>query len=130
VAAAKRQLDRIERPQVVSVRIESFMPGTETLTVALPPAIVERFEKVRRAENRTKSGLVLKAIQMYLAFAGRFPEVEPSRLELAAIRRGRAAFARGEHVTFGELEHELAARRHQTRAKKPAKASLKRQRPH
>ena len=105
------------------------MPGTETLTVALPPAMIERFEKVRRAENRTKSGLVLKALQMYLAFAGRFPEVEPSKLELAAIRRGHAAFARG-HVTFGELEHELAARRNQTRAKKPAKASLKRQRPH
>jgi predicted transcriptional regulator len=106
------------------------MPGTETLTVALPPAMIERFEKVRRAENRTKSGLVLKALQMYLAFAGRFPEVEPSKLELAAIRRGRAAFARGEQVTFGELEQELAARRSQTRAKKPAKASLKRQRPH
>ena len=92
--------------------------------------MVEKFESMRRAENRTKPGLVLEALRVYLAFAGRFPEVEPSKFELAAIRRGRAALARNEYVTFDGLVHELAARRNQTRAKKPAKASHKTQRPH
>ncbi len=82
------------------------MRNTNTMTISLPPAMVEEFEKVRKIENRTKSELVREALRHY--FAKRIPVVSASAAELAAIQRGREAIKKGQYVTLDQLLHELA----------------------
>ena len=101
------------------------MRTTQTMTVSLPPDMIKQFERVRRAESRTRSELVREALRYYFSMVLRFPAVKPSKAELAAIRRGREAFARGEYVTLDELKNDLESRRNKTRAKEPAKNSLR-----
>ncbi|MBI1791472.1 MAG: ribbon-helix-helix protein, CopG family [Acidobacteria bacterium] len=100
------------------------MRTTQTMTVSLPPAMVEEFEKVRKAENRTRSELVREALRTY--FDSRFPVVEPTKAELAAMRRGRAAFRRGDSVSLQQLFHDLARTSQRTRTKKSPQAAGKR----
>jgi CopG family transcriptional regulator / antitoxin EndoAI len=101
------------------------MRTTCTMTVSLPPAMVEEFEKVRKAENRTRSELVREALRTYFSFCSRFPEITPSKGWLKAIYRGRAAFDRGEYVTLNEAIHGVESTRNQARTKRPRKASRK-----
>jgi len=75
------------------------MRNTHTMTISLPPAMVEEFEKVRKTENRTKSELVREALRHY--FARRIPVVSASDEELAAIKRGQ-------FVTLEQLLQDLA----------------------
>ena len=97
------------------------MRTTHTMTISLPPAMLRQFERVRRAENRTRSELVREALRAY--FSSRFPEITPSQAALAAIRRGRAEIQRGEYVTFEGLLHNLAAANRKARAKETPKNS-------
>lgn len=97
------------------------MRTTQTMTVSLPPEMVKEFERVRKAESRTRSELVREALRYYFAMVLRFPAVEATKAELRAIRRGREAFARGEYVTLEELKNDLESRRNKTGAKRPAK---------
>ena len=64
-------------------------------------------EQTMKFEHRTRSELVREALGAY--FNTRFPVVEASQAELAAIRRGRAEIKRGQYVTLKELVHDLAA---------------------
>jgi len=57
------------------------------MTVSLPPAMVRQFEAVRKAESRTRSELVREALRAY--FESRYPTVQPTKAELAALRRTR-----------------------------------------
>jgi predicted transcriptional regulator len=102
------------------------MRTTQTMTVSLPPEMLTRFEAVRKAESRTRSELVREALRAY--FEGRYPAVQPTDAELTAIRRGRAAFRRGDYVPLNRVLDELEPARHRTRAKTPAKAASKRPR--
>ena len=103
------------------------MRTTQTMTVSLPPEMLARFEAVRKAESRTRSELVREALRTY--FEGRYPVVQPSDAELAAIRRGRAAFRRGDYVPLKEMLDELEPAGRRTRAKTTTKAAHKRPRP-
>jgi predicted transcriptional regulator len=100
------------------------MRTTDTMTISLPPAMVKELEKVRKAENRTRSELVREALRRY--FEGRFPVVQPSTAELLALRRGRAAFRRGDYVSLDKMLHDLAPSSHRPGQKKSARASGKR----
>jgi len=102
------------------------MRTTQTMTISLPPRMVEEFEKVRKAENRTRSELVREALRTYFSLVHRFPEIPASQTKLAAIRRGRQAFARRGHTSVEELFHDLESGRQPARKKKPPKASRKR----
>jgi len=53
----------------------------------------------------------------------RYPLYTPSKTEAAAIRKGRAAYKRGEYLTPNELHHELDAARGQARKKISRKVS-------
>ncbi len=97
------------------------MRTTDTLTISLPPAMSKQLEKVRKAENRTRSELLREALRQYIE--RRYPTETSTKEELVAIRRGRAAFARGEHVSFTELTRELESQNHKARTRKPRKAS-------
>lgn len=96
------------------------------MTISLPPAMVEQFEKVRKAENRTRSELVREALRTYFSLYGRFPVVSASKAEINAIRRGRAAFARGQYVALDELLHDVEPAHNRARTKSPRKISRKR----
>jgi hypothetical protein len=54
---------------------------------------------------------------------GFLPPEAPTKGELAAIRKGRAAAKRGEHKTLDQLHNELDPRRSQPGAKRPRKDS-------
>jgi predicted transcriptional regulator len=97
------------------------------MTISLPPALVRQFEDVRKAESRTRSELVREALRAY--FESRYPAVAPSREELAALRRGRAAFRKGDSVSLEELLHAVESPTRRTGAKRPAKAAAKRSNP-
>ena len=100
------------------------MRTTQTMTISLPPAMLEEFYRVRLAENRTRSELMREALRTYWrTFYSRFPIETPSKRELAAIRRGRAEIQKGQYVTLEQLKHELATQNRTARAKKPRKNS-------
>ena len=101
------------------------MRTTQTITISLPPQMVREFEKVRKAESRTRSELVREALRAYFSLRKRIPEVPASQAELAAIRRGREAFARGDYVLLDDLLHALGTGRNQTRRKGYSMASGK-----
>ena len=100
------------------------MRTRQTMTVSLPPAMVREFEKVRKAESRTRSELVREALRNY--FESRFPASEPTKAELAAIRLGRAAFRRGDYMSLNQLLHDLEPTNYRTRTKKSSKTAGKR----
>ncbi len=101
------------------------MRTTNTITISLPPEIAEEFEQVRKAANRSRSEMIREALRTYFIFLHRFPEVRPTKSELAAIRRGRQAYARGEYAPLEQVVHDLATGRNKTRAKSPRKTSRK-----
>ncbi|MBM3748653.1 MAG: ribbon-helix-helix protein, CopG family [Acidobacteria bacterium] len=81
------------------------MRSTETITISLPPSMLRSLKRAGAAENRTRSELVREALQTY--FNLRYPVVEASKAELAAIRRGRAEIRRGQYLTLEQLTDEL-----------------------
>ena len=91
------------------------------MTVSLPPAMVKQFEKVRKAESRTRSELVREALRAY--FENRYPVAKASPAELRAIRRGRAEIKRGHYVTLEQLLHDLAASNRKASAKRDPKTT-------
>ena len=97
------------------------MRTTQTMTVSLPPALVRQFEAVRKAESRTRSELVREALRAY--FESRYPAVPPTRAELAALRRGRAAFRKGDAVSLGQFLHDMDSPARRPRTKRLSKAA-------
>ena len=97
------------------------MRTTDTMTISLPPAMAKQMEKVQKEEHRTRSELLREAWRQY--FENRYQVYTPSKAEAAAIRKGRAAFKRGEFVTLNQLHNELDSARHQARKKSPRKTS-------
>ncbi len=103
------------------------MRTTEIMTISLPPAMVRQFEEVRKKESRTRSELVREALRAY--FNARYPAVAPTKAELAALRRGRAAFRRGDSVSLTQLLNGLESPTHRSRAKRVSKTAVKRSGP-
>lgn len=97
------------------------MRTTETMTISLPAAMARQMERVRKKENRTRSELLREAWRHY--FESRYVVETPTKSEAAAIRKGRAAYSRGEYVTLAQLHHQLDARRNQTRSKTSRKTA-------
>lgn len=97
------------------------------MTISLPPAMVRQFEEVRHRESRTRSELVREALRAY--FAERYPQVAPTKEELAALRRGRAAFRRGDSLSLGEFLDGMEPPARKPRTKGLPKAPRKRSGP-
>ena len=97
------------------------MRTTETLTISLPPAMAKQMEKVQQEEHRTRSELLREAWRQY--FESRYASYIPTKSELVAIAKGRAAFKRGEFITLDQLHHALDTARRQARKKRPRKNS-------
>ena len=97
------------------------MRTTETFTISLPPAMARQMEKVQKEDHRTRSELLREAWRQY--FESRYPVYTPTRAELTAIRKGRAAFKRGDYVTLNQLHNELDSAHNNTRTKRSRKIS-------
>ena len=91
------------------------MRTRQTITISLPPEMAEQVEKTMRSEHRTRSELVREALRTYIAI-GQCPEETPTPAELRTVRRGRAAYERGDYVTLDELRREEAMARRPRRA--------------
>src|SRR5579859_4615761 len=102
------------------------MRTTQIMSISLPPAMVRQFEEVRRRESRTRSELVREALRAY--FEDRYPAVSPTKAELAALRRGRAAFRRGDSLSLEKFLDGLEPPTHGAGAKGLPKAAAKRSR--
>ncbi len=100
------------------------MRTTEIMTVSLPPAMVRQFEEVRKKESRTRSELVREALRTY--FEAHYPAVQPTKAELAALRRGRAAFRRGDAVSLTQFLNNVEPQTRRSRTKKLPKTAGKR----
>jgi Arc/MetJ-type ribon-helix-helix transcriptional regulator len=105
------------------------MRTTQILSISLPPAMLRQFEEVRKKESRTRSELVREALRAY--FEERYPAVTPTPAELAALRRGRDAFRRGDSVSLTQFlegmgPNGMEPSNHRPRAKRVSKASGKR----
>jgi Arc/MetJ-type ribon-helix-helix transcriptional regulator len=100
------------------------MRTTQIMTISLPPAMVRQFEEVRKRESRTRSELVREALRAY--FEERYPAVTPTKAELAALRRGRAAFRRGDSLSLRKFLDGLEPPTRRARTKGLSKASAKR----
>ena len=97
------------------------MRNTDTLTISLPPAMAKQMEKVRKAENRTRSELLREAWRQY--FDSHYGTYTPNKAEAAAIRKGRAEISRGQFVTLKQLLHELDTAHRQARSKRDRQSS-------
>ena len=83
---------------------------TKTITVSLPPTMVDQIDRVRRHEHRTRSELLREALRHYMAIAGtasavRVEDAQPD--ETDAIRQGRDDFKRGATIRLEDLQNEL-----------------------
>ena len=79
---------------------------TRTVTISLPPPMVEELDRVRQREHRTRSELVREALRQYVAASERMrriPVADPERGDEKAAQQGREAIARGEFVTLGRI---------------------------
>jgi Arc/MetJ-type ribon-helix-helix transcriptional regulator len=109
--------------------LNNSMRTTQILSISLPPAMLRQFEEVRKKESRTRSELVREALRVY--FEERYPAVTPTPAELAALRRGRAAFRRGDSVSLTQFltglePNGLEPPHHRPRAKRVSKTAGKR----
>jgi Arc/MetJ-type ribon-helix-helix transcriptional regulator len=100
------------------------MRTTQTMTVSLPPALIRQFEEVRKKESRTRSELVREALRTY--FESRNPASAPTKEELTALRRGRAAFRRGDVVPLKKFLHDMESADYRSGPKRTQKNSTKR----
>jgi metal-responsive CopG/Arc/MetJ family transcriptional regulator len=100
------------------------MRTTQTMTVSIPPALVRQFEEVRKKESRTRSELVREALRVY--FESRYPLVTPTKDELAAMRRGRAAVRRGDVMPLETFLHDLESHDRRSGTKRISKTPTKR----
>ena len=83
--------------------------------------MAKQMERIQKRENRTRSELLREAWRHY--FESRYATYSPTPSEIAAIRKGRAAFLKGDYITFDQLRDELDSRRNESRAKKSRKSS-------
>ncbi len=93
------------------------MRTRHTMTISLPPKMVEEVERVRKVEHRTRSELVREALRTYFAVARGLPVYTPTARELRAIEKGRKEMARGESLTLNEVFGDVGRPRRKARAK-------------
>ncbi len=92
------------------------MRTRQTFTISLPPEMADQIEKAMKAEHRTRSELVREALRTYISIR-QFPQETPTASELRAIRRGEAAYRRGDHVTLDEYFRDVDRRPRRARKK-------------
>jgi len=78
--------------------------------------MLEQVENAMKTEHRTRSELVREALRTYMSIR-LLPQESPTSSELRAIRRGEAAYRRGDYITLDEYFRELDRRPRRARKK-------------
>ena len=94
------------------------MRTTQTMTISLPPAMVQEFETIRKARNFTRSELIRQALREY--FYSQFPVYTPTKAELIAIQEGRRDIKNGNFITLEQL-HAKLDRKNRKKSRKSAR---------
>lgn len=82
-------------------------------TIELPAAVGRRVVRVAKRENRDPSDVAIEALRLYFTF----PTEAATAAELSAIRRGEAAYKKGDYITLDEYFHSLGNRPRRPRKK-------------
>jgi metal-responsive CopG/Arc/MetJ family transcriptional regulator len=83
---------------------------SKTVTVSLPPAMVDELDRVRAIEHRTRSELVREALRRYVSSMGasrRLPVQNALAEENEAVRIAEEEYARGKTVSLEDLTNDL-----------------------
>ncbi len=83
---------------------------TKTVTVSLPPKMVDELDRIRHREHRTRSELLREALRHYMAgaIAADGVPVEPAQpSEIEAMRRAEAEYAQGQTIRLEDLQRDL-----------------------
>jgi Arc/MetJ-type ribon-helix-helix transcriptional regulator len=98
-----------------------------TLSVSLPPEMVEELEQARKDERRTRSEFVREALRQYMERGAELrrlrqriaelKEEEPTPEEVEAIQAGQQEFRQGDFVTLNKLRHDMGRHPQQPRRK-------------
>lgn len=67
-------------------------------TIELPPAVGRRVDRAAKRENRKPSDLTVDALRLYFTI----PTEAATKAELAAIRRGEAAYNKGDYSALDD----------------------------
>jgi predicted transcriptional regulator len=78
--------------------------------------MAQQVDSAMKAEHRTRSELVREALRTYISIR-LLPREGPTSSELRAIRRGEAAYRRGDYITLDEYFRELDRRPRRARKK-------------
>jgi predicted transcriptional regulator len=81
------------------------MRTTQTMTISLPPQIMEYLESYRQKHDFTRSELVRHALREL--FYKQTPVYKPTKSELRAIQEGREEIKKGNFVTWEEMRGKL-----------------------
>lgn len=100
------------------------MRTRQTITVSMPPAMVEQVKLVSEEEFRTPSELVREALRRY--FVSRLPAAKVSAQGHRAIERGRAELTAGDYVSLEDLNNGVAGPNRKVSRKKTGKSSRQR----
>lgn len=92
------------------------MRTRKTLTISMPPGMVEQVKQVSKEEYRTPSELIREALRGY--FFNRLPVAEATASERKAISKGRAAYQKGQYQTLSTVLDDLGSRGHKARRKR------------
>jgi metal-responsive CopG/Arc/MetJ family transcriptional regulator len=87
--------------------------AAKTLSISLPPQLVEELDRVRRREHRTRSEILSEALRRYIMIAARshtVPIEDALPEEIEAMRRAEEEYQRGQCVRLEDLQHELGLR--------------------
>jgi predicted transcriptional regulator len=81
--------------------------------IELPAAVGRRVDRAARREKRKPSDVAVEALRLYFTI----PTEAATEAELRSIRRGEAAYRRGDFVTLDEYFQSVRNRPRRTRKK-------------
>jgi predicted transcriptional regulator len=81
------------------------MRTTQTVTISLPPQIMENLETYRQKHDFTRSELIRHALREL--FYSQFPVYKPTKAETKAIEQGRRDIRNGKFITLDQLHAKL-----------------------
>ena len=97
----------------------------ERMTISVPTETFRQIEAVRKAEKRTRSGVIQEALRRY-SFGAEIPATtqgeEATPAERRAIARGHAAIEKGEYVSLDEVIRQSNAMDRKRRKARPSRA--------
>lgn len=82
-------------------------------TIELPPAVGRRVDRAAKRQNRKPSDVAIEALRLYFTF----PTEAATAAELRAIRRGEAAYKKGDYITLDEYFQSVGNRPRRPRKK-------------